>query len=279
MRLLVVGARKCATTWLHKNLSLNPELRFSPKVKESGFFSEYFDRGLAWYQSLFDRLGEGLYAEVDTSLLRSKVAPRNVKASFPDAKIVVLIRKPREHFRSSYLHAKRKGDLNIGASAAWRNHGEFADELEFDVHVSRWLKYFSEKQLLIIFFEAIQESPKQVIETVSQFAGVRPVIDDDILTEKMNVARSARFNWLTRFVVLAARTARNLGVHGLVNFAKGLVPQKLLYRSEVDEFRLDREIEAELEDIERRQLAFFDKLQTVGTSDLWSAGYSNATAR
>ena len=64
---IVVGSRKCGTTWLYENFRHDPELTVSKTVKESGFFARPDDRDFEYYEGLFPNK-PGKKVEVDASL-------------------------------------------------------------------------------------------------------------------------------------------------------------------------------------------------------------------
>ena len=50
---LVVGAEKCGTTWLYRMLEQHSEVCMPLGCKETWFFNEFYDRGLAYYAYYF----------------------------------------------------------------------------------------------------------------------------------------------------------------------------------------------------------------------------------
>jgi hypothetical protein len=49
---IVLGAPRCATSWMHKCLSQHPDI-FVPKGKETRYFDENYDKTLSYYKEYF----------------------------------------------------------------------------------------------------------------------------------------------------------------------------------------------------------------------------------
>lgn len=51
---LVIGSRKCGTTWLYEVFRRHPEICVSAKVKQSNYWCAFFERGQDWYEAFFE---------------------------------------------------------------------------------------------------------------------------------------------------------------------------------------------------------------------------------
>ena len=99
---LVIGVAKAGTGSLHDYLRQHPEV-FMPQKKDPRCFAfngqadplRFPVRSREDYEALFaDVRGERAIGEVERRLLRSKVAPQNIKAAIPDARLIVSLREP-----------------------------------------------------------------------------------------------------------------------------------------------------------------------------------------
>jgi Sulfotransferase domain len=97
--LLVVGAQRCATTYLHSLLDAHPDITMArPARPEPKFFlapdSEV--RGLDWYRGVYfsHATSESLLGEKSTSYLEDAKAARRAASVLGRAEIVVLLRDP-----------------------------------------------------------------------------------------------------------------------------------------------------------------------------------------
>lgn len=229
---IVIGSRKAATTWLYENLSLHPDICISPKVKESHFFSRYFERGTSWYQSLFPDCMQGqLHGEIDAELITSPVAADNLAKAYPHVKIIVVLRNPADLFFSSYVHAYRKGDINGTPQATWENSAVFRREVSFAVLLEPFLQRFRKDQFLFMVFEDLQEDPEAFLGRIYEFLGVRLVWDQERMNTKVNVARLSYLPVVSHTLSRVARVARAADLHWFVNGVKSLGIHRLLDKS------------------------------------------------
>ena len=110
---LIIGAPKCATSWLQSALNQHPCLRMVPDEIE--FFSSHVDRPLQWYLDHFKELvkeernedqgkrlvlGEKSAGYCGISASRIRLVHRLV----PEARLILMVRDPVERHWS---HAKR----------------------------------------------------------------------------------------------------------------------------------------------------------------------------
>src|SRR5919112_4357571 len=130
---LVIGSRKCGTTWLYQNFLDDPDIAVSRKVKESGFFARADDHDFSYYEGLFPQ-SPGKRVEVDSSLVYSPTAPAKILEYNPQMKIALILRDPVDYAVSRFLHMQRKRQV----SAA-----HIADTVKSDNVLRRELDYVS----------------------------------------------------------------------------------------------------------------------------------------
>jgi len=49
---LIIGAARCGTSWLAKNLQLHPDI-YMAECKEVHFFDQNYEKGISWYEEIF----------------------------------------------------------------------------------------------------------------------------------------------------------------------------------------------------------------------------------
>lgn len=112
--LLVIGAQRCGTTYLHDLLAAHPQIvmarpaRPEPKVFLS---DEVTARGLAWYRSTwFAHAGsEPVWGEKSTSYLESPEAAERAEAVLGEPIIVVQLRDPVQRAVSHWAFSTDSG--------------------------------------------------------------------------------------------------------------------------------------------------------------------------
>lgn len=107
---LILGAQKSGTTALYRYLVQHPRIVASIR-KEVHFFDSNYHKGRAWYAAHFPRdprdgtiSGEGS----PYYLFHPHCAAR-IYQSFPDAKLLVLLRNPIDRAMSHHGHERRQG--------------------------------------------------------------------------------------------------------------------------------------------------------------------------
>lgn len=167
---LIIGAAKCATTWLQRSLQNSPDI-FMPDP-ELHFFSRQFDRGLDWYLSQFAGAATGvLLGEKSNSYLTEPEAPARIRAAFPDVRLIVQMRDPVERAYSDYCMLLRRGEVSarIGDHLDPRLAGDnrfIADGL-YAQNIRRFLRHFPREHVLLLLYEDIKTMPDRQVSLVA----------------------------------------------------------------------------------------------------------------
>ncbi|HHT9137186.1 MAG TPA: sulfotransferase family protein [Candidatus Wunengus sp. YC60] len=204
---LIVGAQKCGTSSLYRNLVKHPSV-IPAFVKEIYFFNtKYFQKGVKWYRAYFPLLPYKYYVtrickrdfltgEATPGYIFHPHAPRRIFELLPDVKIIVLLRNPVDRAYSHYYHEVRKKRESLSFEDAIkmeeeRLRGEFDkiinDENYYSfnyLHYSylsrgiyveqlqRLHQYFKKEHILIIKSEDFFKDSQATIEKVLQFLGL-----------------------------------------------------------------------------------------------------------
>jgi hypothetical protein len=116
---LIIGAQKAGTSSLFKYLMRHGSY-LRPLLKDVYYFDNNFERGTGWYQSFFpsaaacrererEQGGPVITGEGATYYLLHPLVPQRVRTSFPNMKLIVLLRDPVERAMSHYFHNRRFG--------------------------------------------------------------------------------------------------------------------------------------------------------------------------
>lgn len=168
---LVVGAPKCATTWLWQNLSKNPKI-FVPKIKDIYYFDEKYEEGEVWYKSFFNGASADMVAgEFSHNYMYSREALDRIKADIPAVKIIVCLRRPSDR---AFSHAKffvRDGLAGDIFKAVIKYRRFVIEWSMYENYLPYVFKLFSGR-LLLIFHEDINDNPVGVLNSVDEFLGI-----------------------------------------------------------------------------------------------------------
>lgn len=110
----IVGAQRSSTTYLYNLLAEHPQICMaSPVSPEPKFFldDEAYGQGIAHYRAKYFSHCEQakIYGEKSTSYIESEKAAKRIRESFPDAKIIMLLRNPVERALSNYSFSVKNG--------------------------------------------------------------------------------------------------------------------------------------------------------------------------
>jgi Sulfotransferase domain len=192
---LILGAQKAGTTALYAYLRWHPGVT-GPSWKEVSFFDRHYARGVSWYRGHFPvRDGGRLVGEASPGYLFHPLAPERVRATVPDARLIVLVRDPVDRALSHYHHEVALGRERLSFedalaaeeertrgeeermvrdptyfSHAWWDYayvarGRYAEQLE------RWLALFPRDGLLVLASEELAADTAGSYRRVLEFLG------------------------------------------------------------------------------------------------------------
>lgn len=170
----IIGAQKAGTTFLASMLDQSPDVCVSDP-KEPHFFSNEYEKGFAWYQSIFYDLSKALIeASTTYSVIRPKethpayrgkgvgLSPeviKRMKDASPDARIIYLLRHPVDRTYSSFLHRMR---FHTG-KVSLQNYFEADPMMEigsrYSAQIERYQDEFPDSQILCLRAEDLYRDP------------------------------------------------------------------------------------------------------------------------
>lgn len=106
---LIVGAQKAGTTSLYNCLKQHPAV-LPARKKEIHYFSQFYRKGLPWYLEHFPkRENHQLSGEASPFYLFHPQSARRIAETYPDIKIIIILRDPVERAISHYDQQYRRG--------------------------------------------------------------------------------------------------------------------------------------------------------------------------
>jgi hypothetical protein len=225
---LVIGSRKCGTTWLYENFLADPDICVSRKVKESGYFARAGEGDSAYYESLFPE-STGQRVEVDSSLVYSDESPARIMAYNPQMKLVLVIRDPVEYAVSRYLHMQRKDQLppaRIPDLIA--SDGVLRSELDYATMLARFARFRAQGSLLVVPYSLLASDPASFYRVIKGHLVGRSGSGFQPKADRVNVSRSSSWAQVRGMLSRAANAARRRRLHGVVNLAKRIGLHRLL---------------------------------------------------
>ena len=199
----IIGAPKSGTTALAQYLSEHPHIFVSnPKEPQYFTFDLPGDRGVEnWtdYLALFpDKqtgLGPRVVGEASVWYLYSQAAMPAIRRAFPNARLIVILRRPDEMLPSLYVQQRRMGiETAKSFERAWRwarlrQEGRripftcrtpeflyYHEVAKYGEQLRRVYQQFPAEQVKIFLYEELQQNPRRVYMQTLEFLGVD--IDD-----------------------------------------------------------------------------------------------------
>lgn len=229
---LFVGPQRTGTTWLYDHLKRHPDLCFPKGVKETMFFDRNLEKGLSWYNWHFSECkSKQKVGEIAPTYFDSSGVPSQIKKHFPQCKIVISLRNPVQRAQSLYQHHYQKGRVKGTFTEAIEKMPRILTSGYYKDHISQWLKYFEEDQILVLWLEEIKNNPEGVINKLCSFLDIRkgPLLDR-ISNDKVNTAFQPRITWFARLSSEIVTWLHSHRFHFVVNMAKKVGLKKMFLK-------------------------------------------------
>ena len=187
---IIAGASKCGTSSIYYYLSRHPQVLLSHK-KELDFYWQHYHRGIDWYLAHFPTItdrADFLTGEATPNYLRFPQVAQRIKDTFPQTKIVILLRNPVDRAISWHYHKLNTGLTNLDlATAIATEIDRLATVTEAEItttgyhdpdniisslyiyKIKPWIELLGRKQFLILKSEEFYSNPLQVMTEVFQF--------------------------------------------------------------------------------------------------------------
>jgi Sulfotransferase domain len=201
---IIIGAAKCGTTTLYKKLATHPNV-FMSTPKEPEFFArdDIYQKGLDWYTNLFALASNAqLCGEASTLYSLTTLFPDTVTRMYdavPQVKLIYVLREPVQRSYSYYTqlvknHQKSTRNFKVNRTfeeclfpeqypdrcdrelffAPFDKHlpddpRTLIDGSRYMTHINNYLSLFDRKQLLIVNFKDLVETPDDVMASVCNF--------------------------------------------------------------------------------------------------------------
>lgn len=171
---LVIGAQRAGTTLLHRILNAHPEVFVPIRRKEIHYFDWYYDRGPLWYQDFFEGASRGYTAigEVTPDYLFESEVPSRIKETLNPIRFLVILRNPVDRAYSWYLYCWRSFNEKRSLDDFFKEEKEVLTRGCYSQQLSRYLRYFSRSDFLILFLDDLISQPSSTLNKIAEFLGL-----------------------------------------------------------------------------------------------------------
>lgn len=205
---LVIGAQKCATSWLFRHLAAHPDIWMPPK-KELEFFSyqaHLQDPGFDAYLAHFAAAGEAravgeaspsyFWSPTETQWastppgFQPDIAAVVHRLLGPDIRLLLALRDPADRALSAWAHYVAHGELDPDAPfSEAAAYGGVVEMGFYAMHLRRWLDRFPAGRIMVLSVE--DDILRRGTETLRRAAafldvdpdGMQPAIAEDLVFE------------------------------------------------------------------------------------------------
>lgn len=211
--LFIVGAPKCGTTSLYTYLAEHPQIFMSPLQQPQFFAQDRLGnrrriRGLPEYLDCFAKAREEeVVGEASVAYFTSELAPYEIKAFSPSAKIIMILRNPVDRAYSFFNYARfHNQEHHVSFEAALKAEQTegppfelgYRESAKYASHVQRYISVFGRESVHVIIYDDFMEQPSKIYQETLRFLGVRPDARSDFPV--LNRGKSARNMALQEFV-------------------------------------------------------------------------------
>jgi tetratricopeptide (TPR) repeat protein len=187
---IIAGAAKCGTSSIYHYLSRHPQVLLSHK-KELDFYWQHFKRGVDWYLAHFPTITDRpdwLTGEATPNYLRFPQVAQRIKDTFPQTKIIILLRNPVDRAISWHYHKLNTGltKLDLATAIATEidrlatvpeaeitNTGYYdPDNIMSSLYIYKvkpWIEILGREQFLFLKSEDFYLKPRENMEQVFKF--------------------------------------------------------------------------------------------------------------
>ena len=229
MEFLVIGAQKCATSWLYGCLKDHPSIKLPATKREVEYLGGdlYEKNGAGWYFDLVKDPGiDQVPGDVSVNYISDSKSPPLVQQFLPDIKIIACLRDPIDRAISASTWYTRKGlipeapveeilrrALHPKADATATHRENYADLLyrgKYDIQLARYRDFVSAERMLYVLYDEVSDNPKRVLHDVYEFIGVNA----DLIPASLDT--KPKHNTYFRPLILIQRLAPKSRVMGKI---------------------------------------------------------------
>jgi Sulfotransferase domain len=177
--LVVIGAKKSATTSLYHYLAAHPEIAMA-REKELDFFvaERNWSRGVGWYRQQFDA-GAAVRGEASpyyTALPHHRGVAERMAGVIPDVRLVYVVRDPIERLISHHHMRVTTGRERrpLAAAIADLSESPYVAQGRYWMQLEPYLRSFEAEQVLVVDQDELGRDRGAVLRRVFGFLGVEP---------------------------------------------------------------------------------------------------------
>lgn len=225
--LYLVGCPRSGTTTLYELLDSHQEIYMSP-VKGPNFFGDgpnhsfpQYHKNKKKYLSLYYNRREKYLGDA-SHYFASEKAAHQIKDFNPNAKILIILRKPIDmaisHYKAglipkddAFFKVLKRNELSLNL---------LKKRLNYDENVSRYFNLFGKKNVCVLLFYDLKKNPEKIKKEIAKFLKIDSRFFS--IVPRSNVAKEIRRPCIQKMVHLIPSELRV--------FIKSITPYDLLFK-------------------------------------------------
>jgi hypothetical protein len=267
-----IGPARTGTTWLHDALSEVAGLPYG--VKETKFFSDYYQKGIGWYSSHFRFCAEDLPVGEICPYFQFSHTIERIHSHIPNCRIICTFRDPVERAYSFYKMMRRIGWARGSFEETLATHPAIAEGNRYAFHLRQWQERFGKPRVLVTLYDDLAAHPQAYLDQVSDFIGARRIElqGKSFRPEAINRAETApRSHRLAQVAWTTNKMLQGYRAYRLINLLDDRGIWRYCFEGGAPHSRLDADLETRLRKRFRPEV---DALETALGRDLsaWKTG-------
>ncbi|WMJ72661.1 sulfotransferase [Cytophagaceae bacterium ABcell3] len=212
---VIAGCQRCGTTALARLLHMHPEVYMAqPLFPEPKYFLNETVSKEIYLNQYFSNAKQAIaIGEKSTSYIESSTVPKRIKAIFPEAKVIILLRDPVYRALSNYQFTKnnnleprtpREVFLEEKPPPAYsKSHisvspYQYKARGEYIRYIKPWLNIFQPSNILILFYENLINNCNRSAVELGDFLGLSQPIDFSILNAPLETSIDYKENIIAK---------------------------------------------------------------------------------
>ena len=258
---LCVGPQRTATSWLHRYLKPHPGVWLPARVKETMFFDEHYDKGLAWYYAHFEGCDESrLRGEVAPTYFDSNQALERVRG-FDGMRVVILVRDPIERTYSLFRHHRTKGRVADDYFTAVRAMPRIETSGRYAEHCPKWEDAFGTDNCLYLTQQRVQDEPQAEFDRLCTFLSIDPLPLPEEASAPFGATTKPPNSTVAKFGARLSTAMRSRGLHGPIELAKKMGVRSLVFGKPAGDEAISPDVLEHLKKLHKPDLTYLqDKL-------------------
>ncbi|RPG33680.1 MAG: hypothetical protein CBB72_008430 [Muricauda sp. TMED12] len=222
----LIGAQKSATTSLYNWIAQHPDVCGPESIKDYPFFikEELYEKGIESLKEEYIKEGyskQKIVLQGSVQYMFFEESIDRIYSFDPNSKLILVLRNPVDRAISAYNYFKKlnietlsfpkaiaeeefrlKGDLRTICDLTYISHGYYFKQL------SNIYKKFSKEQVLVLFFDDVNNNPDETTKEVFKFLEVSEDFKPNY--KRLNVTGSVRFKVLQNLIFNKSKTKKIL---------------------------------------------------------------------